>query len=49
MLPPVDLPEIILEVMGWVPEFTRAFTASSGGRTRLGDLHISIAACLAAQ
>ncbi len=22
MLPPVDLPEIILEVMGWVPEFT---------------------------
>ena len=48
MLPRVDLPEVILEVMGWVPEFTAAFTSVSGGQTRLEDLHVSIAACLTA-
>ena len=48
MLPRVDLPEVILEVMGWVPEFTAAFTPVSGGRSRLDDLHISVAACLTA-
>jgi Domain of unknown function (DUF4158) len=37
MLPRVDLPEVILEVMAWVPAFTAAFTAVSGGRTRLED------------
>jgi hypothetical protein len=49
MLPRVDLPEVILEVMAWVPAFTAAFTAVSGGRTRLEDLHVSVAACLTAQ
>ena len=49
MLPRVDLPEVILEVMGWVPEFTAAFSPASGGRSRLDDLHISVAACLTAQ
>lgn len=49
MLPRVDLPEVILEVMAWVPEFTAAFTAVSGGQTRLDDLHVSVAACLTAQ
>ena len=49
MLPRVDLPEVILEVMGWVPEFTAAFTPVSGGRSRLDDLHVSVAACLTAQ
>ena len=49
MLPRVDLPEVILEVMGWVPEFTAAFTPASGGRSRLDDLHVSVAACLTAQ
>ena len=49
MLPRVDLPEVILEVMGWVPEFTAAFTPASGGRSRLDDLHITVAACLTAQ
>ena len=49
MLPRVDLPEVILEVMAWVPEFTAAFTSASGGRTRLDDLHVSVAACLTAQ
>jgi TnpA family transposase len=49
MLPRVDLPEVILEVMAWVPEFTAAFTLASGGQTRLDDPHVSVAACLTAQ
>lgn len=48
MLPLVGLPELILEVMAWHPEFARAFTAVSGAATRLGDLNISIAALLTA-
>jgi len=48
MLPRVDLPEVILEVMSWAPELAEAFTAVSGGRSRLEDLPTSIAACLAA-
>lgn len=48
MLPRVDLPEIVLEVMSWVPEFTGAFTPLSGGEARLDDLHITIAAVLCA-
>jgi TnpA family transposase len=48
MLPLVDLPEVILEVMSWAPELAEAFTAVSGGRSRLGDLPVSVAACLAA-
>ena len=47
MVPRVDLPEVILEVMSWESELAAAFTAVSGGRTRLEDLDISIAACLA--
>ncbi|MFB4273597.1 Tn3 family transposase [Nonomuraea sp. GTA35] len=49
MLPRVDLPEVILEVMSWEPRLVEAFTAASGGRSRLEDLPTSIAACLAAQ
>ena len=48
MLPRVDLPEVILEVMSWAPELAGAFTAVSGGRSRLDDLPTSVAACLAA-
>ncbi|HLM87868.1 MAG TPA: Tn3 family transposase [Streptosporangiaceae bacterium] len=48
MLPRVDLPEVILEVMSWAPELAASFTAVSGGRSRLDDLPISVAACLAA-
>jgi hypothetical protein len=48
MLPRVDLPEVILEVMSWEPGIAAAFTAASGGRTRLEDIGTSIAACLAA-
>ena len=38
MLPRVDLPEVVLEVMSWVPGLAGAFTAVSGGRSRLEDL-----------
>ena len=48
MLPRVDLPEVILEVMSWAPELAASFTAVSGGRSRLDDLPTSVAACLAA-
>ena len=48
MLPRVDLPEVILEVMSWEPGFTAAVTPITGGRTRLAGLDTSIAACLAA-
>lgn len=48
MLPRVDLPEVILEVMRWEPGFLAAFTSISGGRARLTDLNVSIAACLSA-
>jgi hypothetical protein len=45
MLPRVGVPEAILEVMS----FAGAFTPVSGGRSRLSDLHVSLAACLTAQ
>jgi len=32
MMPQVDIGELILEVMGWHPEFTAAYTAA--GRER---------------
>jgi hypothetical protein len=48
LLPRVDLPEVILEVMSWEPRFVAAFAAASGGQTRLADLHVTIAACLTA-
>jgi hypothetical protein len=48
LLPRVDLPEVILEVMSWEPRFVAAFVAASGGQTRLADLHVTIAACLTA-
>jgi hypothetical protein len=46
MLPGVDLPEVILEVMAEHPGFAEAFTSVSGGASRLADLHVSIAALL---
>ncbi len=48
MLPRVDLPEVILEVMSWAPEVAQAFTPVSGGRIRMEGLPVSVAACLAA-
>lgn len=35
MLPRVELPEAILEVMDWVPQLQEAFTAASGARSRM--------------
>ena len=49
MLPRVDLPEVVLEVMSWEPGFVDAFTSRSGGEARLDGLDVSIAACLTAQ
>ena len=48
MMPQVDMGELILEVMTWGPDFLTAFTAASGGQTRLDDLHVTIAAALTA-
>lgn len=46
MLPAVDLPELVLEVIGWHPGFAAAFTPASGGTSRLEDVRVSIAAAL---
>lgn len=48
MLPEVDLPEMILELMALYPGFPAAFTSISGSTSRLADLHVSVAALLAA-
>ncbi|MFY9809301.1 MAG: Tn3 family transposase, partial [Pseudonocardiaceae bacterium] len=50
MMPRVDIGKLILEVMGWHPQFTAAYTHVSGGGTRIGDnLDITLAAVLTAQ
>lgn len=50
MMPRVDIGELILEVMGWHPEFTAAYTHVSGGGARISeDLDITLAAVLTAQ
>jgi TnpA family transposase len=48
MVPRVSVPEVILEVMSWHPRFAQAFTSVSGGRARLADLNVTVAACLSA-
>jgi TnpA family transposase len=48
MVPRVDLPELVLEVMSWHPGFTEAFTHISGNPARVGDLGLSVAAVLCA-
>ncbi|WP_433357363.1 Tn3 family transposase [Microtetraspora malaysiensis] len=40
MLPRVDLPELLLEVMGRVPAFEAAFTSAAGGVSKLADFHM---------
>jgi hypothetical protein len=45
---PRHLAEVILEVMSRPPGFVEAFTAASGGETRLADLDVTIAAALTA-
>ena len=48
MLPEIDLPELVLEVMSWVPGFTEAFTHASGNDARVADLGLSVAGVLCA-
>ncbi|MFF8653793.1 Tn3 family transposase [Streptomyces huasconensis] len=47
MLPRVDLPEVLLEVMSWTGA-DQAFISVTGGEARLRDLHITIAGLLVA-
>lgn len=49
MLPRVDLPELVLEVMSWHRGFTEAFTHASGNPARVADLGLSVAALLCAR
>jgi hypothetical protein len=49
MLPRVDIGELILEVMGWHPELTAAYTHIAGGGARMADLPITLSAVLTAQ
>ncbi|MFI6368333.1 Tn3 family transposase [Nocardia sp. NPDC050630] len=46
MMPEVDLPEMVLEVMLWVSGFTEAFVHASGNDARVADLGLSVAAVL---
>jgi TnpA family transposase len=48
LLPHTDLPEIVLELNGWVP-FLNAFTHISESNSRVNDLPISICAVLISQ
>ncbi|QHE73143.1 Tn3 family transposase [Rhodococcus sp. WAY2] len=48
MMPKIDLPELVLEVMSWHPGFIEAFTHVSGNDARVADLGLSVAAVLCA-
>ncbi len=43
---PVDLSELILQVMLWHPEFAPAFITVSGPESHVTDLHVTITAAL---
>ena len=49
MIPRVNLPEIVLEVMSWLPAFGESFTHVAGSGARVADLGVSVAAVLCAQ
>ncbi|MFF7944864.1 hypothetical protein ACFZC5_34680 [Nocardia gamkensis] len=49
MTPHVDIRDLILEVMGWHPEFVPAYTHVSGGGARATDLPVTMAAVPTAQ
>lgn len=49
MMPRVDVGELVLEVMGWHPQFTAAYTHVSGGARISDNLDITLAAVLTAQ
>ncbi|WP_227833878.1 Tn3 family transposase [Nocardia macrotermitis] len=49
MMPRVDLPEMVLEVMSWCPEFAESFTHVAGTGARAANLGVSVAAVLCSQ
>jgi TnpA family transposase len=50
MMPRVDIGDLMLEVMGWYPQFTAAYTHISGGGSRgMSDLNVTLSAILTAQ
>ena len=49
LLPMVDIGELVLEVMSWVPGFLAAFKPLSGGVVRMDDLQLSVVAALVAE
>ncbi|WP_267469125.1 Tn3 family transposase [Nocardia cyriacigeorgica] len=49
MMPRVDLPELVLELMSWCPEFAESFTHVAGTSARVADLGVSVAAVLCSQ
>jgi TnpA family transposase len=49
MMPRVDLPEMVLEVMSWLPGFAESFTHVAGTGARVADLGVSVAAVLCSQ
>ena len=49
MIPRVDIGELLLEVMSWQPGLAPACTHLAGGGARVGSLHVTLAAVLAAQ
>src|SRR5712691_5219548 len=46
MIPRVDLPELVMEVMSWHQGFVESFTHVSGEPARVADLGLSVAAVL---
>lgn len=48
-MPRVDLPEMVLEVMSWGPEFVESFTHVAGTGARAANLGVSVAAVLCSQ
>ena len=49
MMPRVDIEELVMEVLSWLPDVAEAFTAVSGGETRMEDLSVTLAAVLVAR
>ncbi|WP_280464780.1 hypothetical protein [Nocardia brasiliensis] len=45
MMPRIDIGDLIVEVMGWLPEFSAAYTHVSGGARISEDLDLTLARC----
>ncbi|MBF5001515.1 hypothetical protein IRT45_30755 [Nocardia sp. BSTN01] len=42
MMPQADLPEMVLEMMSWLPEFAESFTHVASTSARVADLGVSV-------